>query len=319
MFKRILIFFCLMVSLASANDWEPIDRVLYNGTTDNSIKIGWDSVDGKYLVMAHFTSDLSSSSYVEYNVYDGDDLKFTKVIDQTINPGYGKWVYLGYCSTQSNSIKVTVNGVNGFQVNADAVKVCKNMCDLEPIIIDNEDDGVICTGNFNVLGDLNSYNETSFCLLDSNSSCTWKFDNLPRNLLRIDYEFYLYDTIKKMKVCIGKTTKCQITITLPRTGFYVVYARSHLSVSADEIAQWVAWSKEDLLSLIDQRNFRDTRSYVEIHPDISQTDLYNMIVEKGETSEWVNSTMEAFSQVDCKPRAWWLYGHVAAPGPIVIE
>ena len=166
---------------------------------------------------------------------------------------------------------------------------------------------------------MNSYNETSFCLLDSNSSCTWKFDSLSKNLLRIDYEFYLYDTIKKMKVCIGKTTKCQITITLPRTGFYVVYIRSHLSVSADEIAQWVTWSKEDLLSLIDQRSFRDVRSYIKTHPNISQTDLYNIIVEKGETSEWINSTMEAFSQVDCKPRAWWVYGHVAAPGPIVIE
>lgn len=323
MLKKIFIFYLYLifslVNLVNADNWTPIDRVLYKGTTDIPFTVGWSSVDGKYLVMVHFSSDSFSSSNVEYSVFDGDELKFTKVIDQTMNLDKERWVYLGYCSTQSNSIKVVVNGIDGFQVNVDAVKVCKNICDPEPFIIDNEDDGAICTGNFNLIDDLCAYGETSFCLLDSNSSCTWKFDNLPKNLLRIDYEFYLYDTIKKMKVCKGKTAKCHVSITLPHTGFYIVYVRSHLAVSANEVKVWSTWSKEELLSLISWRKFRDVRSYVKNHPNISRTDLYNMIIETGETSEWVNSTMKAFSLVNCKPRAWWVYGHVAAPGPIVIK
>lgn len=36
-------------------------------------------------------------------------------------------------------------------------------------------------------------------------------------------------------------------------------------------------------------------------------------------SEWVKSTDSVYARVDGQPRAWWIYGHVAGPGPIIIN
>ena len=36
-------------------------------------------------------------------------------------------------------------------------------------------------------------------------------------------------------------------------------------------------------------------------------------------STWSESTDPNVANVDGNPRAWWVYGHVAPPGPIVIE
>ena len=290
MFRRIFFSFSLIALLYSfvyADDWEVIDRVLYKGTTDKPINLAWDAVDNKLLIMIRFTYNNTNSNSVVYNVYDGDELKFSKIINQTIESDANKWMYIGYCSTQNNAIRVIS------QEPTNAIKLCKGICDTEPIIL----------------------NEGVF----EDEVYVWTFSYLPPNLLRIDYEFYVYDTQRKVKVCLGITSKCTIPITLPRTGFYVAYIRSHLAVSENEITNWATWSKEALVSLVSLRNFRDVRLYVNNHPDMTQEELYDMMVEKGETSEWINSTMQAFSQVNCKPRAWWVYGHVAPPGVIIFE
>ena len=290
MFKRIFFSFSLVVLLCSfvyADDWRAIDRVLYNGTTDSPISISWDAVDGKKLVMIRFIYNTNNSNNVTYNVFDGNDLKLSKTIDQTIEADAGKWMYVGYCSTQNNSIRIITQRVT------DAIKICTGVCDTEPIILT---EGVVNEDNY-----------------------IWTFPFLAANDLRVDYELYLYDTMKDMKVCAINTSNCSVKVILPRTGFYIVYARSHRAVSNTEIDMWATWSKEDLLSLIEQRTFRDARDYIKNYPNATQEDLYSIIIEKGETSEWINSTLEAFSLVDCEQKAWWMYGHIAAPGGITIE
>lgn len=37
------------------------------------------------------------------------------------------------------------------------------------------------------------------------------------------------------------------------------------------------------------------------------------------TSQWIMCTDPAFATVNGQPRAWWIYGHVAGPGDIIIE
>ncbi len=290
MFKRIFFSFSLIALFCSfvyADEWVAIDRVLYDGTTDSPIPISWDAVDGKKLVMIRFTYNASNLNNVIYNIFDGNDLKLTKTVDQTIEADAGKWVYLGYCSTQNNSIRVITKGVT------DAIKICTGVCDTEPVVLTG---GVV-----------------------SEDTYTWTFSSLSANDLRIGYELYLYDTMKDMKVCAINTSNCSVKVILPRTGFYIVYARSHRAVSDAEIDLWATWSKEDLLVLIEQRIFRDARDYVENYPNATQEDLYSIIIEKGETSEWINSTLEAFSKVDCNQKAWWVYGHIAAPGGVVVD
>lgn len=37
------------------------------------------------------------------------------------------------------------------------------------------------------------------------------------------------------------------------------------------------------------------------------------------TSQWIKSTDSSYSTVGGQPKAWWIYGHVAGPGPIIIK
>ena len=287
MFKRVLILFCFMFSLAGADEWKAYDNVLYKGTTDKNITVEWGAIDNRKLVMIRYKYNTTNSNAVVYNIYDGNDLKLTKTIDQTVQADADKWLYIGYCSTQNNQIRVVTEGTT------DAIKLCKDVCDENPTTL-----------NEGVLSD-NVY--------------TWTFAGLSRNIPRVDYEFYLFNIEREFKVCSGRTSKCRITIKLPRTGFYVAHIRSHQSVSEEEIASWSTWTKEALMSILPNRNFRDVNDYVKDHPDISLDNLRNMMIETGGTSEWVNSTMPAFGQVDCRSRAWWIYGHVAAPGQVVVK
>jgi hypothetical protein len=42
-------------------------------------------------------------------------------------------------------------------------------------------------------------------------------------------------------------------------------------------------------------------------------------VGNSESSDWSLSTDSNVALVDGQPRAWWVYGHMAPPGPIIIE
>ena len=46
--------------------------------------------------------------------------------------------------------------------------------------------------------------------------------------------------------------------------------------------------------------------------------MVRAVNDSGE-STWSESTDPNVSNVDGNPRAWWVYGHVEKPGPIVIE
>ena len=85
MIKRIFFSFSLILLFCSfvfAKDWNPIDRVLYKGTTDNPINFSWGAVDGKKLVMIRYIYNTNNSDSVVYNVYDGDNLKLSNLFKQ---------------------------------------------------------------------------------------------------------------------------------------------------------------------------------------------------------------------------------------------
>lgn len=88
------------------------------------------------------------------------------------------------------------------------------------------------------------------------------------------YEVKLFNVEKDTEVLIanGKTQDTDITISLPRTGHYILRIRACSDNTADK-----------------------------------------------KCSEWVESINPEFATVDGSPRAWWVYGHIASPGTIIIQ
>ena len=311
--KLLTLTIIIMLLVSNVYAWETIKYDTMFGTTDKPVKLAWNHVhSNQYHIEVRFPVLSSNSTVVTYNIYDGDVLEptYTTTIDQTDVENTDKWVLLGwYHPAFTGTIRVEVLNTTG-NLCVDAVRFSNHHC-KETLIISNErDDNVEYTGAWETIT-TGGYDD-NYVVSDGSATHVWTFNDLDVSNDKLSFDYYLHQVETKVDTPIKNTDKYIVEEMLPKSGHYLLYIRTR--VAFDE-GQLDSYSRDFLVSTNTLR-----RCGVNITDEMTVEEIRSLMYEAGKNSEWINTSMEAHTlHNDCSKKAFWVYGHIAPPGPIVIE
>ncbi len=309
----LLILILTLLLLCNVHAWETIKYDTVFGTTDKPVKLAWHHEhSNQYQIEVRFIVAPTNSTEVTYKVYDGDAAEptYTTVIDQTDTEKNNKWVLLGwYHPSFTGTIRVEISNITG-NLCVDAIRLSSHHCN-ESIIISNErDDNVEYTGVWEMVS-AGGYDGV-YAISNGTGTHVWTFNNLAISNSKLSFDYYLHQIETGINTSIKNTDKYMIEEMLPKSGHYLLYVRTKTEFSAGELDNC---SRGLLIS----KNI-SCNCGVSITDEMTVQEIINLMYAAGKHSTWVNTSMEDKTlHSDCSKKSFWIYGHIAPPGPIVIE
>lgn len=326
----ILLFWLLLVGFVYAGDWSPIkNRVLYTGTTDKPVNMAWGSNNSNhYSVQVWIPYRLvdgvpDGDTLVEYQIYDGQALIHTRVIDQSLEKYRDKWVSITTFahSISSGNLRVvmTADDVTKYAAAA-AVRITTNPCE-DPNTGTRILVGGSGTSSTGVWTDADTYYSGFYGLeipqqSRGGSTYTWVFSNVSPPVTDISYEVYIKHFPSDSIYAFSNTSRCGIPIMLPKTGHYSAYVRT--LKDCFESTELDGKTFEELVALINEVDSKWVGAlfYLDHGLATNVTELKLKMLRACGASAWVSSIIAEQAMVDCEHKAWWIYGYPAPPGPI---
>jgi len=309
----LLILISIVLLFCNVNAWETIKYDTVFGTTDKPIKLAWNHEhSNQYHIEIRFIVAPTNSKEVTYKVYDGDATKptYTTVIDQTDIEKDNKWILLGwYHPSFTGIIRVEVSNITD-NLCIDAIRLSRHYC-KESLIISNErDDNVEYTGVWETIN-TGGY-DGDYVVSNGIGTHVWTFTNLEISNGKLSFDYYLHQVETEINTNIKNTEKYMVEEMLPKSGHYLLYIRTKVEFNTGEL---------DNLSrnLLISKNI-SCNCGVSITDEMTVEEIINSMYEAGKHSTWINTSMEDRTlHRDCSKKSFWIYGHIAPPGPIVIE
>ena len=303
----------IMLLVCNVYAWETIKHDTVFGTTDKPVKLAWNHDHSRqYHIEIRFPVLPSNSTEVTYNIYDGDAVEpnYTTTIDQTDVKNTDKWVLLGwYHPAFTGEIRVEVVSTEG-NLCVDAVRLSNHHCKDTLIISNERDDNVGYTGTWETIT-TGGY-DNNYVISIGGATHVWTFNNLDISNDKLSFDYYLHQVETKTDTSIKNTDKYMIEEMLPKSGHYLLYVRTKLAFDAGQLDNY----SRDLLI---NRNMTGGCGVV-ITDNMSIEEIRNLMYEAGKNSDWINTSMEERTlHSDCSKKSFWVYGHIAPPGPITIE
>ncbi len=319
-----LLFFILFAGIVFAGDWTPIkDRTLYTGETDRPINTAWDSTNSRHhnvQVWIPYRDDADTE--VEYEIYDGDTLKYTAIIDHSLDKYRGRWVTITKVALPilSGELKIvmTANDSTKYAI-VDAVRLSYSPCEVPEngIIKIIGEEGTSSTGLWSIT-DTSSGDHYSSTLprISNNGTYTWEFSNVATPITDISYDAYIRHFPSNTIYAFSNTSKCGLPIMIPKTGHYSFYART--LKDCFENTELDGKTFEELVALVNEADSKWVGAlfYLEHGFVIDADGLRFKMLGACWASTWVTSIIAEQAMVDCEHKAWWIYGYPAPPGPI---
>ncbi len=302
-----------MLSVCNVYAWETIKYDTIFGTTDKPVKTAWNHINSnQYHIEARFIVAASNSAEVTYNIYDGDSTEptYTTTLDQTDIKHNNKWVLLGwYHPAFTGTIRVEIANTEG-NLCIDAVRLSTHHCE-ETIIISNErDDNSTYTGTWETVP-TGGYDD-SYVVSTGAATHTWTFNNLTVSNDKLSFDYYFHHVENEVNTPTKNTSEYNIEEMLPKSGHYIFYSRTRTAFNTGTLDNY---SRDLLIS----KNV-SCRCEVNITEEMTIEEIRNLMYESGQHSLWVNTSMEETTlHKDCTSKAYWVYGYIAPPGPIVLE
>jgi len=314
--KLIILISLLFITLPFYGfcDWAVEDYKTVFGTTDKPIKICWNHINSnQYHIEVRFIVTSTNSSEVTYNIYDGDSTTptYTTTIDQTDETNNNKWVLLGwYNPAFTGTIRVEASNTTN-NLCIDAVRLSHHHCDEQSLIISNErDDNAVYTGTWSLIN-TGGYDD-SYVVSTGPANHVWTFNDLAISNSKLSFDYYFQQVETDRKTEIKNTDKYYVNEMLPRSGHYVFFNRTRTPFNTGELDSYNR-------ATLESRNI-SSRCEVVVTDEMTDDELRNLMYEYGKHSVWVNTTMEETTlHMDCSRKKFWIYGHIAPPGQIIID
>ena len=294
-------------------DWSVVKYDTVFGTTDKLIKIRWGhESSNQYHIEVRFIVAPTNSSEVTYNIYDGDATEpiYTTIMDQTDIEKNDKWVLLGwYHAAFTGTIRVEATNANS-NLCIDAVRLSSHRC-RDTIVISNErDDNTVFTGVWETIS-TGGY-DGSYVVSNGIGTHVWTFNNLAISNNKLSFDYYFQQVETETNLAIKHTDQYTIEEMLPKSGHYIFFSRSRVPFNAGRLE---SYNRAHLINI----NIT-CRCEVDITEEMTIEEIKNLMYESGKHSVWVNTSMEDITlHDDCSKKAFWVYGYIAPPGPIVLE
>jgi len=308
-----LSFLFILIPIYGFCDWTIKDYRTVFGTTDKPVEIRWGHPNSnQFHIEVRFITVPTNSSEVTYNIYDGNNTTpiYTTVIDQTNVENNNKWILLGwYHPSFTGTTRVEVFNIEN-NVCIDAIRLSKHHCG-ETIVISNErDDNVEYTGTWETIN-TGGYDD-SYVVSNGVASHVWTFNNLAISNNKLSFDYYFQQVETETNLAIKHTDQYTIEEMLPRSGHYIFFNRSRMPFNAGRLE---SYNRAHLI------NTNITcRCEVDITEEMTDEEIRVLMYESGKHSVWVNTTMKEITlHKDCSKKSFWLYGHIAPPGEIIIN